>query len=259
MAWAPTEEQLYVLSGRTVADSWTLYRIDGLELRIEASTEVSAAIGVLTVDGDGNALLASSDGAGSARILEWNDDGLVAVSELPHPRFQRLIWTPTGLLGIEYSSTEPIGSEPPDAARLVRIDVDGRRGSLEALTEFDQAIIDLAVTPDVLSIATAKRIGDGHALEIKSDAVTQRIVDEGITSVDIRPDGTSVGYRGNDGYFRVWRTDQSVEAVIADHSTTSATLSSNGLAALAEQTDSGPSGEVCVVDTAGLEYLPIGR
>lgn len=253
LAWAPSGAALTVMAGDYASPSLSVMTVDRATLVVGASMEAPGALDALAVGGDGAATWVAWELDGASFLDRLDGDRVVRLGRLPHPNFRRLIATDVGLMGVETQVQAEL-TDPPEASRLVRITTAAGRVDVEGITEFDPATIDIAVSVDGGSVATASQVGGVTTIEVVGDESLSRVVPGGVSSVDVALSGSLVGYRGDDGRYRVWDVASDQEAVLLDHWVSTSALSPQGDIAVAELTDQGPSGQICLVSVADLKF-----
>jgi WD40 repeat protein len=253
LAWAPGGDTLTVMTGDYASPSLSVMTVDSTTLAVGSSIEAPGALDALAVGADGAATWVAWEVDGASFLDRLDGDRVVRVGRLPHPNFRRLIATDVGLMGVETRVQAEL-TGPLEASRLVRITTSEGRIDVEGITEFDPATIDIAVSIDGGTVATASQLGGVTTIEVEGDVALSRVVPGGVSSVDVSRSGSLVGYRGDDGQYRVWDLDNDHEATVLDHWVSTSAMSPQGDIAVAELTDQGPSGQVCLVRVADLKF-----
>ena len=106
LAWSPDASALFALHGRTVAEAWTLSKIDPATTTVVKSVAADGAVGPLAVDRDGMAIWLSAQVHEQPTLVSWNGDQVEQVATMPHQLFSRLTWTDQGLNGVEYTGAD---------------------------------------------------------------------------------------------------------------------------------------------------------
>jgi hypothetical protein len=246
LAWSPDAKALFALHGRTVAEAWTLSRIDPVTATVVKSATAEAAVGPLAVDMDGMAIWLSAPVHEAPKLVSWNGDQVEQIATMPHQLFSRLVWTDQGLAGVEYTGADD-PNQPDEAARLVRIATRPGAANLDPVTEFDTSVHDVAISPDGSMIVEARRVNESQSISVTGKVMGSRPVAEGAASVDAWAEAGAVGYLGDDGIYRVWRMDGPTDwASEADRIYVSA-LSADGELAFTERRDDGVLGVICIL------------
>lgn len=248
MAWSPDGSVLALMYDDSTSGARTVSKVDPRSLQTIDSVQAADALDALAVDDRGNPTWVVATVDGSASLVSWTADGTVSLGQLEHPRYFHLSYADRGFVSVEVSLPDASGPIPADASRLVRLELEGGTITQSPITKFDTSILDIAASLDGKTIATARSAGGGTTVDVAGAMTGTRSAEAGATSVDVWADGGRVGYRGDDGFYRLWDVSRSDETTIDDHWTTSARLSPTGLLAVAELTDSGPSGRVCIND-----------
>ncbi len=246
LAWAVDSSSLFVMHG----PGWTLEQIDASSHGVIRSIGETLGTGPLASDSDGDALwIADAPDLASVKLFRFDPSaGSTEQWVLPHPRFGRLLWTVEGIRAIEYTMADEGESAPPEALRLVALDLTDDSVSLVPIGPFEPSLTDVGVSVDGSTTAFVRMAGAHSTLSVEGALDGSRTL-PGATMPDVWVDGGVVGFLGGDGFYSVWEPRRDRVEQVSRRWAYASSLSPTGRLAVAEMTtEVGPTGRICVTE-----------
>lgn len=243
LAWSVDSSSLFVMHG----PGWTLDEIDPSTHQVDRSIGETLGTGPLTIDGDGEAMwIADAQDSAGVNLYRSSRSGPIERWQLPHPRFQRLMWTADGIHATEYNTPPEDDAQPPEAERLVTIELSNGSLAIIPAGPFEPSVVDVGISVDASTTAVLRTGGEAMTLSVEGKLQGVRDVPSGGTP-EVWVGGGVVGYLGENGFYSTWEPRRDLLTQVSETWAYVSSLSSSGRLALAEMTtEVGPTGRICL-------------